>query len=72
MQLSKKNFRSPFFQKGLNFRYFKELHILDYARCGQMATSTVKLSEGPLPQFPFSVESQLRKLGLPTKLDKGT
>ncbi|VDN18952.1 unnamed protein product [Gongylonema pulchrum] len=51
--------------------YFKELHIQDYARCGQTATSTVELSEGPLPQFPFSVEPQLRKLGLPTKLDKG-
>ncbi|VDO55054.1 unnamed protein product [Onchocerca flexuosa] len=42
----------------------------DFARCGQTAISTVELSEGPLMQFPFSIEPQLRKLGLPTKLEK--
>ncbi|VDM95505.1 unnamed protein product [Thelazia callipaeda] len=51
--------------------YFKKLHITDFARCGQRAVCTVELCEGPLQQFPFSLEPQLRKLGLPTKLDKG-
>uniref|UniRef100_A0A914R9C4 60S ribosomal protein L10P insertion domain-containing protein n=1 Tax=Parascaris equorum TaxID=6256 RepID=A0A914R9C4_PAREQ len=52
-------------------RYFNEFKESDYARGGQEATETVELPEGPLPQFPFSMEPQLRKLGLPTKLDKG-
>ncbi|VDK82718.1 unnamed protein product [Onchocerca ochengi] len=51
-------------------KYFEELHMSDFARCGQIAVSTVELSEGPLMQFPFSIEPQLRKLGLPTKLEK--
>ena len=29
------------------------------------------LSEGPLPDFPHSMEPQLRKLGLPTSLQRG-
>lgn len=53
------------------FRYFDELHVSDFARCGQTAVSTIELCEGPLTQFPFSLEPQLRKLGLPTKLEKG-
>lgn len=53
------------------FRYFGELCISDFARCGQIASNTVELCEGPLTQFPFSLEPQLRKLGLPTKLEKG-
>uniref|UniRef100_A0A915PI63 Ribosome assembly factor mrt4 n=1 Tax=Setaria digitata TaxID=48799 RepID=A0A915PI63_9BILA len=52
-------------------KYFEELIIADFARSGQTAISTVKLHEGPLTQFSFSLEPQLRKLGLPTKLDKG-
>ncbi|CAB3405490.1 unnamed protein product [Caenorhabditis bovis] len=43
----------------------------DFARVGDIATETVVLPEGPLTQFAFSMEPQLRKLGLPTKLDKG-
>ncbi|VDM53111.1 unnamed protein product [Angiostrongylus costaricensis] len=49
----------------------KELSTADYARAGYMARETISLQEGPLPQFAFSMEPQLRKLGLPTKLDKG-
>ncbi|KAM3728701.1 Aurora kinase [Dirofilaria immitis] len=52
-------------------KYLEELHMSDFARCGQIASSTVELCEGPLIQFPFSLESQLRKLGLPIKLEKG-
>ncbi|VIO88530.1 ribosomal protein L10 domain containing protein [Brugia malayi] len=52
-------------------KYFDELYMSDFARCGQTAISTVELCEGPLTQFPFSLEPQLRKLGLPTKLEKG-
>ena len=52
-------------------QYFKELRDADFARAGAKATQTIELPEGPLPQFSFSLEPQLRKLGLPTKLDKG-
>uniref|UniRef100_A0A1I8EIN7 Ribosome assembly factor mrt4 n=1 Tax=Wuchereria bancrofti TaxID=6293 RepID=A0A1I8EIN7_WUCBA len=52
-------------------KYFNEMYMSDFARCGQTAISTVELCEGPLTQFPFSLEPQLRKLGLPTKLEKG-
>jgi len=31
----------------------------------------VELDAGPMDQFPFNIEPQLRKLGLPTKLEKG-
>ena len=36
-----------------------------------MATQDVTLPEGPLQQFPHSVETHLRQLGLPTTLKKG-
>ncbi|KAL3989732.1 Ribosomal protein L10 family protein [Acanthocheilonema viteae] len=52
-------------------KYFTELHMSDFARCGQIAVDTIELCEGPLMQFPFSLEPQLRKFGLPTKLEKG-
>jgi len=52
-------------------RYFKTLKEIDYARSGNVATETVELDAGPMEQFAFSLEPQLRKLGLPTKLDKG-
>jgi len=43
----------------------------DYARAGFVATETVELPAGPLPQFAHSIEPHLRKLGLPTRLNKG-
>ncbi|VDN52197.1 unnamed protein product [Dracunculus medinensis] len=52
-------------------KFFEEFHEMDFTRCSQIATKTIELSEGPLPQFPFSNEYQLRQLGLPTKLEKG-
>ncbi|EFP07370.1 hypothetical protein CRE_26450 [Caenorhabditis remanei] len=50
---------------------FDQITEEDYARVGDTATETVVLPEGPIAQFAFSMEPQLRKLGLPTKLDKG-
>lgn len=50
----------------------KELSMADYARAGHIPRETITIPEGPLPQFAFSMEPQLRKLGLPTKLDKGS
>lgn len=44
---------------------------MDYARAGNQAQMDVTLDEGPLEQFPHSMEPQLRQLGLPTALKKG-
>jgi mRNA turnover protein 4 len=55
-----------------NFRsFFTNFTRPDFARDGNRALSTVRLEQGPLEQFSFSMEPQLRKLGLPTALDKG-
>jgi mRNA turnover protein 4 len=43
----------------------------NYARSGFRATQDFFLEEGILEDQPFSMETQLRKLGLPTKLDNG-
>ena len=43
----------------------------DYARSGFVATETVEVPAGPMPQFLHSMEPGLRKLGLPTKLNVG-
>ncbi|CAM4731450.1 hypothetical protein PO909_020140 [Leuciscus waleckii] len=51
--------------------YFSEFKEMDYARAGSVATMAVTLDEGPLEQFPHSMEPQLRQLGLPTALKKG-
>ncbi|KAF8382900.1 hypothetical protein PRIPAC_72042 [Pristionchus pacificus] len=52
-------------------QYFRELKDADFARAGVIAPQTIDLSAGPLEQFAFSVEPQLRKLGMPTSLVKG-
>lgn len=44
---------------------------MDYARAGNRAQMDITLEEGPLEQFPHSMEPQLRQLGLPTALKKG-
>ena len=51
---------------------------LDYARMGNRATETIKLSAGPVhcrtdpPEtLPHSIEPQLRALGMPTQLKMG-
>lgn len=51
--------------------WFNSFSIEDYARSGFKTPATIKLEEGPLKQFPHSQEPYLRKLGMPTKLDKG-
>lgn len=51
--------------------YFNSFKEVDYARAGNVATMAVTLDEGPLEQFPHSMEPQLRQLGLPTALKKG-
>ncbi|XP_052425727.1 mRNA turnover protein 4 homolog [Carassius gibelio] len=51
--------------------YFSSFKEVDYARAGNVASMAVTLDEGPLEQFPHSMEPQLRQLGLPTALKKG-
>ncbi|XP_075997593.1 mRNA turnover protein 4 homolog [Genypterus blacodes] len=51
--------------------YFNQFKEMDYARSGNQAQMDVTLDEGPLEQFPHSMEPQLRQLGLPTALKKG-
>ena len=52
-------------------RYFSHFKEMDYARAGNQAQVDITLDEGPLEQFPHSMEPQLRQLGLPTALKKG-
>lgn len=51
--------------------WFENYSEGDYARSGSVATDTVTLPAGPLPQFPHSIEPHLRQLGMPTSLQKG-
>ncbi|XP_060529389.1 mRNA turnover protein 4 homolog [Cylas formicarius] len=51
--------------------WFDTYSVDDFARSGFKASSTISLQEGPLKQFPHSMEPYLRQLGMPTKLDKG-
>lgn len=53
------------------YRWFDKYRELDYAKAGFVTTEDVVLSEGPLPDFPHSIEPHLRHLGLPTSLQKG-
>jgi len=56
---------------GQVLEYFSSFKELDYARAGHEVDETVTLPAGPLEYFAFSMEPQLRKLGLPTSLQKG-
>lgn len=51
--------------------YFAKLAFSDYPRSGFVATETVKIEQGPLPQFIGSMVESLRGLGLPVDLKKG-
>lgn len=51
--------------------WFKEYSAEEFARSGFRATETFTLPEGPLEGFSHAIEPHLRKLGMPTKLDKG-
>jgi len=50
------------------FRFFTSYSVEDFARSGFVATRTIELDAGPLPQFPHSMEPFLRQLGMPTEL----
>lgn len=52
-------------------QFFKDFGESEYARAGFVATRDVKLSAGPLKDFSHAIEPHLRKLGLPTSLDRG-
>lgn len=52
-------------------QYFESQNFEEFARSGNVAQRTVSLEEGPLENFSHAMEPYLRKLGLPTKLDKG-
>lgn len=52
-------------------KWFDEYSAIDYARSGFRATETVVIDEGPQDEFCHSIEPHIRKLGLPSKLDKG-
>lgn len=51
--------------------FFETFSAPDYARSGFVATEEVTLPEGPLPEFPHSLEPHLRQLGMPTSLQRG-
>ncbi len=51
--------------------WFEKFTGQDYASSGFVSLRDVNLPEGPLSQFPHSMEPQLRKLGMPTVLKKG-
>nr|ACI66337.1 mRNA turnover protein 4 homolog [Salmo salar] len=51
--------------------YFSQFKEMNFARAGNKAGMAITLDEGPLEQFPHSMEPQLRQLGLPTALKKG-
>ncbi|KAF4031379.1 Insertion domain in 60S ribosomal protein L10P [Phytophthora infestans] len=51
--------------------YFAKLSVSDHPRSGFVATETVTIPEGPLPQFIGSMLESLRGLGLPIDLKNG-
>ena len=63
--------------------YFSSYSQIDYARAGAVATTTLTVPAGPVYSrggevpveedvlLPHSMEVQLRKWGMPTKLEKG-
>lgn len=52
-------------------KWFSNYSAVDYARSGFRATETVTIDKGPQDEFCHSIEPHIRKLGLPSKLDKG-
>lgn len=51
--------------------WFGEFSESEFSRAGNQATQTVYAVSGALPAFTHDMEPQLRKLGLPTSLEKG-
>ncbi|XP_050410391.1 mRNA turnover protein 4 homolog [Patella vulgata] len=52
-------------------KYFDDYRVPDFARAGNIATQTVTLEQGPIPDLSHAMEPQLRQLGLPTSLQRG-
>lgn len=50
--------------------WFDSYAVEDYARAGFKTPTTIKFERGPL-KFSHAIEPYLRKLGMPTKLEKG-
>lgn len=51
--------------------YFKKFRETEYARAGFIASRDVILPKGPLEDFSHTIEPHLRRLGLPTTLERG-
>ncbi|XP_071529368.1 mRNA turnover protein 4 homolog [Panulirus ornatus] len=67
-------------QRGLLFTNSTKKEVLDYfdnkkypvyPHAGDLASETVELKQGLLEQFSYSLEPHFRKLGLPTRLQRG-
>lgn len=52
-------------------QWFKDFSDKEYARAGFVATKDVILPQGPLADFSHTIEPHLRRLGLPTSLERG-
>lgn len=52
-------------------QWFKDFEASEYARSGFVATQDVILPAGPLEDFSHTIEPHLRRLGLPTSLERG-
>lgn len=52
-------------------KYFEDYGESEFARAGFIATRDVTLPAGPLEGFSHAIEPHLRKLGLPTSLERG-
>ena len=55
----------------VSFSYFTKKRFPDFPHSGDIVAETVHLQEGLLPQFSHAIEPHLRKLGLPTRLQRG-
>lgn len=51
--------------------WFKGYEATEFARSGFVATRDVILPQGPLEDFSHTIEPHLRRLGLPTSLERG-
>lgn len=51
--------------------WMEEYEEVEYARSGFVTDESITLPEGPMPEFPHSIEPHLRQLGMPTALKKG-
>jgi mRNA turnover protein 4 len=66
--VSSKNHQFLLFTKP---RYFDAFVEEDFARAGAEAPMDIAIPAGQITDLPGSIETQLRKLGLPTRLERG-